>query len=217
MSLVDVPYEYFIKSLNIGYMVASEGYIPVQGLPYDTILSHLMTNSSITPHEFSIVMIDKYVEFYSSHRWHTTLSAIEISKMGDVFKKTKALIDVLRKDMKAYRGVITNARAQSNLGWSEYGWEALVDFMSFVNLIGRNTPDKEISDLCDSLLESLSSAVFHVRSSPTMEERAGGLSVFFPPSYDSFMRNKWWYGNIYGDMQFSEVWLKFLNSYWNLK
>ncbi len=217
MSIIEVPYEYYAQGLKIDYFVGSEGYIPLEGFPYDTILAGLTEQPGMSPREFSMIIVDEYEAFYHDPGWLTTLSAIDMNKIGDVMDGVEALTAALMVDIDAYRGVISSARGHAKLPWSEYGWEALVDFVTFVDSISENAP-APISTLSKSLSDNLSAAVFYVRNSPTMSSmNAGGLAVFFPSSYSSFVNNVWWYGEYYGDMQFaSEVWLDFLYAYYKV-
>jgi len=215
MSLIEVTYEYYVQGLQIDYFIGSEGYIPAEGFPYDTILASLIEHPEMTPREFSMVMVDKYEAYYHDPGWITTLSAVDMSKMGEVVNKVKTLTTALMADMGSYSGVIGSARGQSVLPWSEQGWESLIDFVTFVDWLSKKAP-ASISMLSKSLLDSLLTAVFHVRNTETMSSiNPGGLAVFFPPSYGSFVNNLWWRGEIYENMTFaSEVWLDFLYAYY---
>jgi hypothetical protein len=224
MSLIEVPYEYYVQGLKIDYFVGSEGYVPMEGFPYDTILANLTANPAMSPSEFSKVMVDKYEEFYQPHGgsdlpggYLTALSAIDMNKMGDVNDGTKALIETLTANIDTYHKVVGSARGQSNLPWSEYGWEALVDYVTFVNRIWEKAPDETIEELSASLLESLSDAIYVKNTGAMTSMDAGGLAVFFPSSHGSFVHNYGWNAELYGNMQFaSEVWLNFLYAYYKV-
>jgi len=217
MSLIEVPYEYYVRGLQIDYFVGSEGYIPAEGFPYDTILARLTERPEMTPREFSMVIVDEYEASYHDPGWITGLSAIDMGKMGEVMKGVEALTAALMADMKSYSGVIGSGRGQSVLPWSEQGWEALIDFVTFVDWLSRKAP-APVSALSRSLLDGLLTAVFYVKNTKTMSSmNPGGLAVFFPPSYGSFVNNFWWRGEIYKNMAFaSEVWLDFLYAYYKV-
>jgi hypothetical protein len=96
-------------------------------------------------------------------------------------------------------------------------WEALVDYVTFINRIWEKAPDETIENLSASLLESLSDAIYVKNPGAMASMRAGGLAVFFPSSNGYFAHNYGWNAELYGNMQFaSEVWLNFLHAYYKV-
>jgi len=233
LSTIEVAYEYYASGLDINYYVANEGYDPMDGFPYDQILSRLKAQPNIEPFELSRIFVDEYIDYYTytgkAYSQAVTLSVTKINEIGKVTSDTKNMVQAIEQDMQGYTGIVSDARGQANLPWSENGWERLIDLQTFVKTIHNeslkpeNTKNIEptvknaVLSSSAALLTSLSNAIVYHRNTPAME-KAGckGICVYFPTSQGSYQNNKNLYGSLYETMKFAgEGWLGFLNAYWS--
>jgi hypothetical protein len=250
LAMMEVAYEYSASEAGIDYIVASEGYDPMPGFPWDSILTKLTAEPSMTSLALAKTLVDEHVSYYSiKHRgevgphveggdqylddpgtawWfmsyeHVTFSVIDVSGIDNLVSHTRDLTTALMLEMEDYAGVVSNARARAVLPWSQNGWERIVDFPTLVETI-RDRSQGAIMSACENVMMSLPNALIYYRS---VEERSGyeGIGVLFPRSLSMFENcqvcvGQWpmpQWPEFYGQMLFAdEVWLDFLNSYWNV-
>lgn len=247
LAMVEVAYEYYASGADIDYVVASEGYDPMPGFPWDTILTKLVAQPGMAPLTLATTLVDEHVDYYNvKHRgeegphqdgqleddpgtawWymsyeHVTFSVIELSGMGEVVCDIKDMASALILEMDEYASIVSYARAQAILPWSQNGWERTVDLPTLVEAI-RDRSLGAVMSACENVMMSLSDAVVYYRS---IDERSGyeGMGVLFPRSlamYENCQVNvghwpmpQW--SEYYGQMLFvDEIWLDFLDAYWS--
>jgi hypothetical protein len=215
--MIEVAYEYVWADLDIDYLVATEGYVPNWGYPYDTILEDLIANPTMDAFDLSKTIVDNYIAFYETKRPASRLvelAAIDMSCVNLIVQQlgeiTDALESLLLDDRETNHEMIAEAKGEGNLGWSEYGWEAYIDLPTFVNSLAAN----DVSGARD-LYETLTASMY-VETSTAMSS-AEGMGIFFPGSFGSFNNNVVWHGNVYLTMQFPhEGWWDFLQAYWGV-
>jgi hypothetical protein len=218
--MIEVAYEYVWdpKGPQIDYIVATEGYVPNWGYPYDTILSTLASNPDLDAFEFSKLMVDEYIAYYEALRPASRLvelASIDLTFIPTIVQQLGELTDKLEKLLKEDTSDFSHeqiaiARGEGNLGWSEYGWDAHIDLPTFVKTLSKSLLDvPEATVLNETLTEAI-----YVKATEPMKS-AEGLGIFFPNSYGSFQNNVFWHGDDYLVMQFPhEGWWDFLQAYW---
>lgn len=217
MAMVEVAYEYSQYGLNTDYIVGCENYVPVSGYPYDVIFGDLTQNPAMSELEFAQTIVYDYIEFYLPRAHFNggvmgTLSAIDLTKIGKVVADLSVVTQALISGMEANHKMISDARGDAMLPWSEYGWDQYVDMPTFIESMTLSTSDLEIKSSCNILLGSLAQAIVALGNTQPMKSAgARGLGIWFPPSYHSA------YGlSIYAETEFAaKGWLDFLQAYWN--
>ncbi|MEM2779438.1 MAG: clostripain-related cysteine peptidase [Candidatus Bathyarchaeia archaeon] len=219
-AMIEVAYEYNVQGLNINYLVASENYVPLYGYPYDEILGVLTTNPEVPTLNFAQTIVAKFAEFYKP-RAHfnggvmATLSVIDVSMVDEAVKELAYLTDVLKNNMEIYHDLISEARGEGNLPWSEYGWEYYIDLPSFVKCLMDRGPG-EIISLARALLDTLQNDVIKAIGNTKPMDSAGacGVGIWFPPSETAKLTRELL--PQYEKLSFaSQGWLDFLHAYWN--
>ena len=233
MQMIEVSYEYLVGGLKINYLVANEGYDPMDGYPYDIILANLVKEPNMSPYSLSRMCVDEYINYYQyvgkAYSQAVTLSVVNIYEVGNVVYNLKNMTAAIKRDMRGYAPIVETARAHANLPWSEQGWERDVDLPTFVNTIYNESCDpKEVYGIrpdvvravvsySKSLCNSLNAAILYHKS---LKEKIGylGMGIFFPTSRDSYENDRHIYGDLYPLMAFAkEGWLDFLFAYWGVK
>jgi len=217
MAMVEVAYEYNQYGLNTDYLVGCENYVPVSGYPYNTILEDLNQNPAMSELELAQTIVHDYVEFYTPRAHFNggvmgTLSAIDIAQTEKVVADLSIVTQAIMSKMKANHEMISDARGDGMLPWSEYGWDYYIDLPTFVENITHSTNDPEIKSAGNVLLYSLSQAIVALGNTEPMESAgAQGMGIWFPPSYHSM-----WGLAPYAETKFAaQGWLDFLYAYWN--
>jgi len=208
---IEVVYEYFAGGLDIDYYVANEGYDPMDGFPYDTILAKLTATPTQSPLDFSKMVVDEYIYYYdcigTAYSQAVTLSVVETSKVGKVVEDLRSLIDAIMVDIEGYAEIVSDARGHANLPWSQNGWERLIDLPTFVKTVHDESLDpkevkyidpavvKAVASSSEILLSSLSDAILYYRNIHAMDQKGClGMGIYFPTSRESYENNK----NLYG-------------------
>jgi len=217
MAMVEVAYEYNQYGLDTDYLVGSENYVAVAGYPYNTILAGLNQNPAMTELEAAQMIVQDFAAFYEPRAHFSggvmaTLSAIDTAKIDEVVADLAVFTDALMADMEGNHDMISEARGEGNLPWSEYGWDMYVDLPTFVEYITIATTDSVVESAGNAVLLSLSEAIVALGNTEPMESAgAKGMGIWFPSSYHmmrGFAR--------YSTTKFAgQGWLDFLYAYWN--
>jgi len=232
MSQIDVAYEYAIGGLNVDYLVATEGYDTMDSFPFDWVLFSLASRPNMTPLEFSEMAVDQYIDFYTSvgkaYSQAATMSVIKVDTADELGDAVIQLSTRLGKGMPGYAPIISSARGQANLPWSQNGWDRLADLKSFLQSIRDQSLDPSavtgidpaivasVVTAADTALAKMPQTVIHMKSLQAMDKHSVcGIGVFFPTSRNSFDNNKNLYGDSYAATAFAKAgWLDFLYAYW---
>jgi len=216
IGIVEAAYEYVYRGVTAEWFVANENYVPLQGFPYDVIAADLVETPSMTPEELSADIVQRYAEMYPKG-WLTELAAINLPATIIMVEELWDVTELLGANMKLYKGLITSGRAQATMGWSQYGWEAYVDFPTVFEVIDAALPaGSSVKIQTQELLEAIEEAIPYVGASwPAEVWDPEGISVFFPSSAGSMKHNTLWRGELYMTMQFAQDgWLDFLTAYY---
>jgi len=217
MAMIEVAYEYDQYGLSSDYLVGSENYVPNYGYPYNTILQDLNLNPGMSEFDVSAMIVHDYAEFYEPRaHFHGgvmgTLSAIDLARVDGLVFDLSVMTQALMKDMVANHGMISEARGDGMLPWSEYGWDLYIDLTAFVEHITFTTTDSTVKSAGLAVLSSLSQVVVALGNTEPMESAgAKGMGIWFPSSY-----HRTWGSILYTATKFAgQGWLDFLYAYWN--
>lgn len=216
LGTVEVAYEYAIGGIKAEWFVASENYVPFQGFPYDAIAAGLVNTPSLSPESLSAFMVDAYADYYQKG-WLTELAAIKLPAVPAMVEELWDVTSILASDMAMYKGLVASSKAKATMGWSQYGWEAMVDFPTIFEVVWKRAlSGSQLEMEAAELLEAIEIAVPYVGSaSPAYVWDPEGLSVFFPGAAGSFTHNVFWRGELYKTMEFAQDgWLEFLDAYY---
>jgi len=232
IGMVEIAYEFSLipvdKNVQIGYLVASEEYIPNLGYAYESVLGEMNAMTDRSTEAVAKMLADKYAETYSAHgaaKGSSTvgLSAIDLSMITPIGQAVNSLTGLLKQglidDFDYYHGMIAEARGEGNLGWSLNGWDQRVDFGAFLQALASLSMDPEVKSLAEDILGMITDAVY-VGNTPALESMdAFGLGVWFPVSVRSLGNANAGLGTLgmYSDsFAFAEDagWLSFLYEFW---
>lgn len=198
IGMVEIAYNLTLipseMGINIGYLVASEEYIPNNGYAYDQVLGQMNTMEDVSAGAVARMLADEYAETYSPHgqaKGSSTvgLSVIDLSKIGAIAAPMKSLAAVLEtglsNDYDAYKKLISAARGEANLGWSLNGWDQRIDLGTFLLTLSELAEDQEVKTLAKTAFDLLTAAVYVANTPALQDQSAYGLGVWFPASYRS--------------------------------
>jgi len=151
--------------------IASEGLVPYDGLPYNTVLQDLCTTPSLSAVDFAGCIVKRYTEQYSGT---TMIAALDLSKMNTLSGAVSAFATEALNDNHQWQAIVRARECTTSFDTAEE-FRDLEEFMQWVPHFTQDTKLKEaalnaISAFDDAVLASYSPA-----GTP-----AHGLSTYFP-------------------------------------
>jgi hypothetical protein len=178
MSMAEVAYQVHSSAR---YAVGSEQTEPLDGWPYDTILSELAKKPSMAPKDLSTVIVDKYLASYPPNEG-VTQAACDLAKSAEVAAAIKGLAAALSGGVgnNAIKQAIMQARAQVQ----SYEIPENIDLADFCNLLIKNAGvDAGIKSACQKVTDAVigkSGLVVKSGSKGGSVKNSHGLAIYFP-------------------------------------
>ena len=201
MGAVEVDYQ--VKDYG-DYIVGSEETIYWDGWPYDTILTDLTSEPSISSEALAGAMVTRYAESYQKRYSDpkATLSAVRASSLNALVTAVDGFARELIDNLAVHRSGIEAAGDNTEY----YAIKELIDLYHFAELVKQNVSHQDVINSADSVMNALNDAVtaeWHADDHPDSH----GMTIYFPDQSD-------WNGNssVYSTLDFSEAtqWDEFL-------
>ncbi|MBC7320031.1 hypothetical protein H5T89_05245 [bacterium] len=179
MAMIEVAYQ--VKDYA-DYLVGSEASEPIEGWPYDDILSELVSNPEMSPSTLASTIVNKYGIRYNS--WsNVTLSAIDLSKISNLKDACNNLALALNTNMSRYKTEIQKAIANTEF----YDYSDFRDLYHFAQNIYNSINDPSVYTPADNVMSNVDSAVIAEWHSSNLAY-SHGISVWLPDSsrYNSY-------------------------------
>ena len=174
MAMTEVAYQ--IKDYA-DILVTSEESEPEGGWPYDTILSQLTSNPSLTPTQLATNIVDDYIFAYPTT--YVTQSAIDLSYMDTLAGQLSSLALAIMSDSLTPKSKYILASVSSQ-HYSDYDF---IDLYDLCNNIFDHSNSLEIKNMAIIIQQTLNSAVIKSGYSGVGVSRSRGLSIYFPYYY----------------------------------
>lgn len=223
MGSVEVGYQ--IRA-NADYFVASEAGTPLLGFAYDSPLTALTNNPSMTPVQFGNEIVAGYYDFYTSltgtaklqFNQSITLSTVDLGAIDPIVSSLKNLSYELRTNMGQWVNHVAIARNLTE-AYDGVNVKDAVDLYDLMDNLRSIIPNATIHALVNEVIDSLNASIkgsinvsdpFGV-SEPV--DNAHGMSVYFPESSYGYDPD---YGSI-SPFNFTadSQWASFLFTYYN--
>lgn len=195
-----------VMSATAGYVnffVGSEDEVPLQGFPYDSIISSLATYPDLLPQSVADTIVTAYVRSYVGIYDTVSLARVDLSYIPVLEPRIMEFAQSLKSD--PTNPVIYTARQ----GLMEFGNLAYVDMGEFAQFIGDNLPG-ETGEKAIKVQETIALSCFCQFLGP----QVNGISVWFPMDYNVFMLMVYDYINL--DFSKHTEWEKFLYKFYGV-
>jgi len=227
MATIEIAYE---LRETVPWFVASQSVVPYDGLPYDMMIRSLVDDPDMSPETFSSLMVDQYLEYYSSKTDYDhiypydqdfiTISAFNeslVDELGERFieltKALEPLVATHSEEIKAARDVAVDGK-WANIG----GWEYLADvYTLFEELIGI---DDDLDIAIAAFLEAFDASLVNEGNSWRFYDVPHGMVIHFPPILALYDSKSWgWaqqfvYHDIGLDLVDQSAWVSCLMEYY---
>jgi hypothetical protein len=190
MAMTEVAYQ--IKDYA-DLLVSSEESEPNDGWPYDTILSQLTSDPSLTSTQLATNIVDDYIFAYPTN--YVTQSAIDLSYMDTLAGQLFNLALEIMSDSSTpkYQYILAAASSQH---YSDYDFIDLYDFCNKILIYSNNA---NVKNIALSIQQSLDFTVIHSGYNGFIGSGSRGLSIYFPYyyydnyyNYTNFAQDTWW-------------------------
>ncbi|MCK5298680.1 MAG: hypothetical protein KAJ76_07230, partial [Candidatus Heimdallarchaeota archaeon] len=215
MNMMEIVYE--LRNL-CDYVVASEENIPFDGYDYEPIIAGLQADPTLTPLEFSQLLVDEYGFRYATTA-ATCLSAIDTSKMGQLVPIMNNLVGNLTEAINDYDYYYMLYLSRSaTRSFSEGAFMDLKDFASNINYYIHL---ENLVETTTNLILALNELIAHNWQHESYQGKAHGIAIFMPiTSYQLPIDACYDYANRTGtfagmDWQVHTSWGEFLRAYYD--
>jgi hypothetical protein len=155
--------------------VASEATVPVDGWPYDTVLSTLTGNSAMSASQLGAVIVDEYYASYGNDRTHSTID------LHSPYDTLNAAVDdfavALSNGMGSYYTEIASARSRTQ----QFSEPTMIDLYDFAYEVNQHVSDATINAAATDVMNAIDNAVVREQHGSSWPG-AHGISVHFPES-----------------------------------
>ncbi len=201
MSMAEVGYQ--IRE-SADYAVGSEQTEPFAGWPYNTILSALTKNPSMTPHDLSMLIVDKYLASYTAADG-VTYSACDLSKADTLASAVASLASALKASLSdaAARQRLLTVRNQVQ----SYEVPENIDLVDLCSLLANTGGGQAIVAACQQIIQAVQvDYVIKQGYKGADVKDSHGVAIYFPTQAVS---------PLYAGLDFSKKtkWDEFLNAY----
>ncbi|MBI4650395.1 peptidase C11 [Candidatus Desantisbacteria bacterium] len=204
MSMAEVGYQ---MRDSVLYTVGSEETEPLEGWPYDTILSAMNNQPDISPFALSKLIVQHYITSYKGSGEAVTQSACDLSC-------STAFAAAVRKLGSALKTGLSNPAARASIvdirnRVQDYEVQDNVDLTDLCKRLKTSSVSAIIKGACDSVLAAIKGNPGLVIASGYMGasmKRSNGVAIYFPTRSVS---------PLYAGLDFSKKtgWDKFLKTY----
>ena len=199
MGSIEVAYTISLTG-KVDIMVASEEFIPWDGWPYDLIFGELVENPEWDAQEFSIHIVDNYIDSYShgtqGFAWFATLSAINLNGMPTLVNYMAQLTGTILANFDEYRDAVTGAKNSADRYWFGFWYQgAYIDLYQFVYRLG--TINSELMPYTEPILQTWNDIVIHAKTcNGPHSDGANGLTIYFPRNRNLFYTPELYYNSV---------------------
>jgi len=215
MNMMEIAYE--LRNL-CDFVVASEENIPFDGFDYELIIAGLQADPTLTPLEFSQLLVDEYGIRYAS-TVATCLSAIDTSKIGQLVPLMNNFAGNLTEAISDYDYYYMLYLSRS--ATRSFSDGAFVDLKHLASRINYYIHLEYLTEITAYLITAIDELVAYNWQHESYQGTAHGISIFMPVTeymlpadacYDYANRT----GSFAGmDWQVHTFWGEFLRAYYD--
>lgn len=231
--------DYLVASQNLGWSVfAYEAYAEVEGAaaqglsaPYEFAAVAASVTAATTPRQLAVHIADSYFNHQAIQNNPRTISAMDLSRAGEVRQAIDTLANALRSNLQGVKTYVQNARyAVQKFDSRDYykitQEDEYVDLYHLAALLKQYVPDGGIQAAAQGVMNAITNGfvvVEHHRSGLWGGEEelywdlenAHGVSLYFPPRSGSQDYNRYVSHQLFRFTADSE-WDEFLADYFGV-
>jgi DNA uptake protein ComE-like DNA-binding protein len=161
-------------------MVASEELEPGAGWPYDKLLARIVANPAISTRDFAAGIVTDYNVYYSTRDSSTTLSAIDLTKIGALNTAIAGFVGAANQWAKI------KAAREATRTYSEADGYPHADLGHFMaNIATAGVTDPAVFNAAAAVRTALTAAVINNKFG-SARTNSTGLAMFFPKTKTAY-------------------------------
>ncbi len=208
MGNIEVAYEAYTTGL-VTYMIGSEESVPFDGFPYDFMWTPVALDSSRTPTQVSVDMVNGWGQYYDNTTFNTVgLSAVDVTSIGESITTFETWSGLMHDNLGAYARVYRDALKSAYIAW---GTKYLVDIADLGDtlLADSKFSNAALRSATTAMVTAVDDAVLAVHSCSALPD-ARGLTLWWGVKGDYS-----YYGPLYPEIQYAidTGWDDFLADY----
>ena len=127
MGMMEVIYEVSLTE-NVGYFVASQESVPLDGFPYDLMLTPVAQDTSRTPSQVAVDMVNGFETYYDPLSFtEVALSAVDVATITNSFSTIDTWTDEMYDHVGDYAKQMAAALRASHCAWSTSEYVDMAD------------------------------------------------------------------------------------------
>ena len=178
MSGIEVCYQ--VRD-SVRFTVAPEGFAPLDGWPYDKILSELVRKPWLEPEQLARVIVKKYLASYADYEdVCVTQSICDLDRCPSLVTAVDSLAKMLIDNMSDAE--VKKAILLSRWQAQSYEGTDYVDLHDFCSLLEHYCDHDEIKNACHGVINNIAGEKFVIESlyRGTGAQYSYGVSIYFP-------------------------------------
>lgn len=196
MGSIEVVYEACTTNL-VQYIVAAEEMIPLEGFPYDNMLTSAALNPSMTPSQVAADMVEGFGEHYDETTFMSVnLAAIDVMSIGAYATTLQTWCSMMHDNLDSYKMIYKESLMDSYVA---FGTNEYVDMADLGDTLLSNDlfSDPELRTATANMVEAIDSSVIAVYANPDVPD-SRGLTLYWAK------KGEWnYYGESYSELQFA--------------
>ncbi len=162
MAAIEVAYEASLTGM-VGYMVASEETIPMNGFPYDLMFTPVALDTGRAPAAVAVDMVAGWEQYYDPLNWATTvgLSAVDIGVIASGYAIMKTWTWLISADLPLYAKAYKNALHEAYAAWATHYHVDVAD-LGEVLLSDESITDEALRTATAGLVAMIDAATLEV-------------------------------------------------------
>ncbi len=165
-------------------MIASEEEIPVAGQPYQSLVGRLVYNPSIEPPAVASAVVDDYISHYSGISSPCTLSALDLSRMGELVSATDDLAAQMIAASGAWGSAIRLSAEQAQHFQSDRAGNSTYtdyrDLYDFAWRVRGSVLSVPMRTAASDVISAIEAAVIAQRNTGGTVTNSHGVSIYLP-------------------------------------
>ena len=127
MAMIEVIYEVSLTE-NVGYFVGSQESVPLDGIPYDLMLTPVAQDTSRTPAQVAVDMVNGFETYYDPLSFtEVALAAIDMATVANSFGTIQTWTDEMLEHVGSYAKAYAAALRASHSAWSTAEYVDMAD------------------------------------------------------------------------------------------
>ncbi|MCJ7607541.1 MAG: clostripain-related cysteine peptidase [Thermoplasmata archaeon] len=208
MGSIEVAYEAYTTGL-VHYMVGSEESVPLEGFPYDDMLTSAALDPTRTPAQVAIDMVEGYGQHYDqTSAMSVTLSAVDILSIGQSTATFQTWCGLMHDNLGTYGRVYKDALKTAYIAFGTMNYVDMADLGDTL-LADSRFSNPALRSATTGMITAIDSAVIAIYANSDGPE-SRGLTLYWAT------KGEWrYFGADYADVQFAvdTGWDDFLADY----